>query len=100
LIAVQTIDFSTSYGVLYKIDYFPNYRPDQQQQNGQCGHCWCPDADELAAAQGLVVHHHHSANHTAKLPDLCGWLSATALAREEQIDKEIACKVEAEIMGI
>jgi len=73
---------------------------DQQQQHGHGGHRWCPDPNELAAAQGLVGHHHHSVNRTAELPDLRGRLNAAALERERQIDEEVAHEVEADIIGL
>jgi len=72
---------------------------DQQQQHEHGGRHW-RHADELAAAQGLVAHHHHSGNRTMELPDLHGQLSGTALEREWQINEEVTRKVEVEIIGM
>jgi len=72
---------------------------DQQQQHEHGGRHW-QHADELAAAQDLVVHHCRYGNRSVELPYLHGWLSGTALEREWQINKEVKNKVEAEIIGM
>jgi len=63
------------------------------------GHVWDPDANYIAAAQGLVAHRQrHVGNRAAELPDWHGRLSARALERERQVDEEVRREVAEDIL--
>jgi len=60
-----------------------------EQQLGR-GHLWRPDANDLAAAQGLVAHQQHRLGNCAiELLDMHRQLSARALDCECQIEEEV-----------